>query len=264
MNWVLVKNLDTKKKPDLRDQASYIQNEMEMNMKTNLAHEPPQKQGGKMTNRFYLACFRDNVGSNVAFQCKDFRGYHTNVDKAHVCTLEEAQYHFNHAREYDLPLSADIVDELTVWKVDHQYIPTNSQPFNNVHNTYVAFEKGHFDGNDVFWLNIDKCTTSTDFDEASIFGHTIAKKLDQKYVVIPFDLADKFKRRTFDFRKLNKRKMVQGAGLKTPEHLKKSKRRNPNPMTRFNCYECGKINWQHNPYDFEGCKHCHARGEFYA
>ncbi|MFW2173743.1 replication protein [Acinetobacter guillouiae] len=38
MNWVLVKNLDTKKKPDGQDQASYIQNEMEMNMKTNLAY----------------------------------------------------------------------------------------------------------------------------------------------------------------------------------------------------------------------------------
>lgn len=39
MNWVLVKNLDTKKKPDGSDQASYIHNEMEMNMKTNLAQE---------------------------------------------------------------------------------------------------------------------------------------------------------------------------------------------------------------------------------
>jgi len=56
--------------------------------------------------------------------------------------------------------------------------------------------------------------------------------------------------------------MVFGAGLKTPEHLKKAIRKKANPMTRFNCPECGKINWQHNPHDFEGCKHCYARGDF--
>lgn len=45
MNWVLVKNLDTKKKPDLRDQASNSSIMGPMNMKTNLAHEPPIPQG---------------------------------------------------------------------------------------------------------------------------------------------------------------------------------------------------------------------------
>lgn len=209
-----------------------------------------------MKNRFYLACLRDNVGSSVSFQCKEFRGYHTNVDKAHVCTLEEAQRHYDHAREYDLPISADHVDALTVWKIDHQYIPNETQPFTDIHNTYVAFKKGEWDGNDVYWLNIDKCSTSTDFDDASVFGYPVAKKLDPSYVVIPFCLADKAKRRTFDFRKLNKRTMVFGAGLITPEHLKKAKRKKENSKTRFNCPECGKINWQHNPYDFEGCNHC--------
>ena len=207
-----------------------------------------------MKNRFYLACFRDNVGTSVSFQCKEFKGYHTNIDKAHVCTLEEAQYEFNHAREYDLPISADHVDALAVWKVDHQYIPNKTQPFTDIHNTYVAFKKGVWDGNDVYWLNIETCSTSTDFDEASVFDYLIAKKLDSKYVVIPFSMANNVKRRTFDFRKLNKRTMVQGAGLKTPEYLKKASRRKSNPMTRFNCPSCGKISWQEYPYDFEGCK----------
>ena len=48
--------------------------------------------------------------------------------------------------------------------------------------------------------------------------------------------------------------MVFGAGLKTPDHLKKAKRKKDNPMTRFNCPSCGKITWQENPHDFEGCK----------
>lgn len=210
-----------------------------------------------MKNRFYLACFRDNVGSNVSFQRKEYSGYNTDIDQAHVCTLEEAQHHYNHAREYDLPISADHVDALVVWKVDHQYIPTETQLFTDIHNTYVAFKKGLWDGNDVYWLNIDKCSTSTDFDDASIFGHSVAKKLDSSYVIIPFCLADKVKRRTFDFKKLNKRTMVSGAGLKTPEHLKKASRKKENPKTRFNCPSCGKINWQDYPHDFEGCNHCY-------
>lgn len=211
-----------------------------------------------MKNRFYLACFRDNVGTSVSFQCKEFKGYHTNIDKAHVCTLEEAQYEFNHAREYDLPISADHVDDLAVWKVDHQYISRETEPLTDTQNTYVAYEKGLFDGNDVYWLNTDECTTSTNFEKASVFGYPIAKKLGSKYVIIPFSMADQAKRRTFDFRKLNKRTMVQGAGLKTPEYLKKASRRKSNPMTRFNCPSCGKITWQENPYDFESCKDFHC------
>ena len=96
-----------------------------------------------------------------------------------------------------------------------------------------------------------------DFEDASVFGYPVAKKLDSSYVVIPFDLADSKKRRTFDFKKLNKRTMVSGAGLKTPEHLKKASRKKENPKTRFNCPSCGKINWQDYPHDFEGCNHCY-------
>lgn len=207
-----------------------------------------------MKNRFYLACFRDNVGSNVSFQCKEFKGYHTNVDKAHVCTLEEAQHHFNHAREYDLPISADHVDELVVWKVDHQNLPTKSDLTPS--DEYVVFMKGRWDGNDVYWSNLSG-RYSTDFSQALKIGRTAAECINHnEFVVVPFDLANHHKRKTFDFRKLNNRTMVQGAGLKMPEHLKKAKRKKENSKTRFNCPECGKINWQHNPHDFEGCNHC--------
>lgn len=216
-----------------------------------------------MKNRFYLACFRDNVGSNVSFQRHEFNGYHTDIDQAHECTLEEAQWEFDHAREYDLPISADHVDELSVWKVDCQYIPKETQPFTDIHNTYVAFQKGIWDGNDVYWLISENQNTSTDFDQAYVMGVEKAKKLSSRFVVIPYDSASKAKRRTFDFKKLDKRTMVQGAGLKMPEHLKKENRKKEDPMTRFNCPECGKINWQHNPYDFEGCSHCcHGSGVY--
>lgn len=212
-----------------------------------------------MKNRFYLACFRDNVGSSVSFQCKDFKGYHTDIDKAHVCTLEEAQLEFDHAREYDLPLSADHVDALSVWKVDCQYIPKETI-CTDTDERYVAYEEGLWDGNDVYWMNLYSSPT-TDFKRAHTMNFEQAQAFldsteSSNFVVIPFCLADKVKRRTFDFKHVNKRIMVQGAGLITPRHIKKEAKRNKNPKTRFNCPDCGKINWQFNPYDFEVCSHC--------
>ena len=194
----------------------------------------------------------------MVFHRHEGHGYSTDLDQAHVYTLEEAQKEWDYGDE--TPVSADHVDALAVWKVDCQYIPKETQSFTDIHNTYVAFKKGLWDGNDVYWLNAEKCNISTDFDSASVFGRSKAKKLDSSFVVIPFCLADKVKRRTFDFRKLNKRTMVQGAGLRMPEIVKKQRRRVSNPMTRFNCPECGKINWQHNPYDFEVCNHCYHHG----
>lgn len=43
-----------------------------------------------MKDRFYLACFRDNVGSNVGWHCIDGKGYSTDVSKAHTYTREQA------------------------------------------------------------------------------------------------------------------------------------------------------------------------------
>ena len=205
-----------------------------------------------MKNRFYLPSSHGNLGSNMVFHRHEGRGYSSDLDQAHVYTLEEAQKEWDYGDE--APVSADHIDSMAVWKVDHQYIPNENQPFIDIHNTYVAFRKGMWDGNDVYWLNTDKCNISTDFDSASVFGYPIAKKLDSSFVVIPFSLADKAKRRTFDFIKLNKRTMIQGAGLRMPEIVKKQRRRVNNSMTRFNCPSCGRISWQDNPYDFMGCR----------
>lgn len=43
-----------------------------------------------MKNRFYFACLRDNVGSNVAFHGHNGSGYPTDLDKAETYTLEQA------------------------------------------------------------------------------------------------------------------------------------------------------------------------------
>lgn len=215
-----------------------------------------------MKDRFYLACFRDNVGSNVAFHAKDGQGYVTDIGKAHVYTREEAQRAFDHAREFDLPLSADHVDALTVWKVDSQYIPSESQI--DAGKRHVAFAGRRWDGNDVYWVARDS-GTSTDFAKAAIIDHHETASLianeATKCVVIPFEVADRVKRRTFAMANVNKRVMVTGAGLVTPDHIKRHKRRRKTTgKTRWNCPHCGRLVWQHNPYDFEGCTNLGCEG----
>lgn len=211
-----------------------------------------------MKNRFYLRSPHGNTGSNMVFHAKDGMGYTTNLDFAHVYTLEEAQKEYELARDGEYPISADHVDELSVLKVDHQYLPISSV-FEDWCSSYVAYKKSIYDGNDVFWLS--QGGTSTNLDMADIIFEDEGRKFDlSKYVVLPYEIASEKSRYTFNASLLNPRTMITGAGLRMPERLKKKRRRVSNPMTRFNCPECGKINWQHNPYDFEVCKHCYHHG----
>lgn len=200
------------------------------------------------SNRFYLACLRDTTGTNVAFH-GDPSGYHTDIDKAREYTLEQAQRAWNAGREFDLPLCADRVDALATWHVDCQYIPHKSTIVENC-NRYVAFQKGRWDGNDVFWIRTDGAPT-TDFSMAGVYD---TPGDEDGAVWIPFELADAVKRRTVSISNINRRKMVQGAGLIMPEHVKRHRNRRDSGKTRWNCPGCGKINWQYNPHDFQGCK----------
>lgn len=94
-----------------------------------------------MKNRFYLTSSHGYLGSNVVWHRHEECGYHTDLDQAHVYTLEEAQKYWALSCGDCLPISADHVDALAIWKVDCQLIPNKTQPFNDIHNTYVAFEK---------------------------------------------------------------------------------------------------------------------------
>lgn len=201
-----------------------------------------------LSNRFYLACLRDNVGSNVAFHNKDGRGYSTDVAKAHVYTREEAQAAWNRGREFDLPVCADRADAAAQWRVDCQVIPAVS-PLPKNGQRYVGYKKGRWDGNDVFWHKKSGVPT-TDFSEATVFSDL---SVDPDLVWVPLDVADKAKRRVLSIERLDRRKMVQAAGLVTPEHIKRYKRRKDSGKARFNCPGCGQIVWQYNPHDFQGC-----------
>jgi hypothetical protein len=207
-----------------------------------------------MKDRFYMACFRDNVGSNVAWHSLNGGGYTTNIDSAHVYTREEAQSAWELAREFDQPISADHVDKLAVWKVDHQNVSSKTVMDDSTH--YVAFREGCWDGNDLYWMN-KYFGLTTDFKRSSFLTEKEAKaflKSEPGYIVIPWNQADAVKRRTFAFNLFHQRKMVQGAGLVTPKRIKLSRKRNPNPMSQLNCPSCGKFVWQMHSYFFEGCK----------
>lgn len=200
------------------------------------------------SNRFYLACLRDTVGTNMSFHCHNGGGYHTDLRRAHVYTREEAQRAWNRGRSIDLPVCADRVDALAVFHVDHQALPTETlvEPSCNL---YVAFRPGRWNGNDVYWRYQDGVTL--DFTKAALFD---APSEGPEWIWVPWALADQRKRPTFDINLLDRRRMVQGAGMITPDHIRRERRRGGSGKTRFNCPGCGRVHWQYNPYDFEGCR----------
>lgn len=212
-----------------------------------------------MKDRFYLACIGRNTGSNTGFHAQNGKGYTTDVSKAHIYSREEVQKKWDFGREEDQPISADHVDDVAIWKVDCQLIPHKSQISSDV-KEYAAFKEREWDGNDVYWLDIKTGTTCTDFLKASKLTLNQVLELSRNYIVIPYVMANEAKRRTFSMKKFNPRVMVQGAGLKTPKHVKECRRKQPNIKTRFNCPSCGKINWQFNPEEFESCTSCHQVG----
>lgn len=201
------------------------------------------------SKRFYLACLRDTVGNNVAFHGKNGRGYTSDIDKAECYSLESAQKAWNGGREFDIPLCADRVDELAVYHVDCQLLPCDSEG-EPVAGKYVAFKKRKWNGNDVFWLGEDGEFTD-DFSKAKVFENA---GINEDLVWVPFVMANAAKRRTFCVDLINRRKMTQAAGLRLPDHIKKFQKRKTSGKERWNCPSCGKISWQFDPHEFNGCR----------
>lgn len=165
---------------------------------------------------------------------------------------------WNCGRDIDQPVCADSVDAMAVWHVDCQYIPTESLIESDC-TAYVAYKKGSWNGNDVYWLQHGGLPTD-DFSKATIFS--VANKNEPGIVWLPFSIADAAKRRTFNINNFNRRTMVQGAGLVMPDWLKEQNRRKKSRSgkVRWNCPHCGKITWQYSPYDFEGCSDYNCEG----
>jgi len=206
-----------------------------------------------VNNNFYLACFRDNVGSSVSFHGKDFKGYTTNIDNAHVATLDEAQDFYNRAREFDQPISSSQVDALAIWKVDSQLVSVERLTVLD-DAMYVAHEAHTRDGNDLCWINVDTGIYSSDYSKASRLSGAEWSKQTGDFTLCLIGTIEPLKRRTFKMSSFDKHTMVLDAGLVVPKQLNSTKPKSPNAKNRFNCPGCGKISWQDNPHDFEGCR----------
>lgn len=213
-------------------------------------------------NRFYKTSPHGGVGDNVCFHAINGRGYVTNIDKAEVYTLEQAQKdvdndHMREDPEQELFLSSDHVDQLSEWRVDCQYISKKYPDHQDPNNEYVAYKKGSWNGNDLgFHTGFG---FSYDYERAVIYPsekipmECIEEHFD--YVFVPKFHTDEVARRTFQRSKINRRKMITCAGI---VGLRKKRVRQSSGKTRFNCIVCGKIVWEYgHPDCFESitCSH---------
>lgn len=200
---------------------------------------------------FYLRDSRSNTGGSCMFWAENGNGYTTNLDRAHVYTLDEAQRYFN-SRHTDVPLSKALVDELVTVRVDHQYLDESQGGLGADGGEYVIHvNRGDYDGNDVYWKAERGCTVN--LSDALVLTKDEAEQamrfLDDA-AIYPFLYAASISRRTFQARNVNERRMVTAAGIRKP---KRPRKRQTTGRTRGNCYLCGKVTWGYSPYEAYSC-----------
>lgn len=202
-----------------------------------------------MSQLFYLRDSRTNVGSTCLFWAKDGCGYTSDLNKAHVYTLEEAQRKFN-SRHTDVPLAKTRVDELARSRVDCQYLPADGEKVGC--DEYVISPKGKWDGNDVYWLGGD--LFSLNYKSAFVFSYSRALERINELGIAANIYAkseiDVIARRTFQVAYINEHHMITAAGIRKP---KRKRTRQTTGKTRGNCPHCGCITWGFNPYENYSC-----------
>ncbi|MCU7998084.1 hypothetical protein [Shewanella sp. SM95] len=205
-----------------------------------------------MSPLFYLRDSRSNVGSTCLFWAQDGCGYTSNLNKAHVYTLEEAQRKFN-SRHTDVPLCRELVDELAIVRVDHQYLGDSGEKSDC--NEYVIRVGNSTDGNDVYWLTLD--FKSVNYKSSAVFSYESALLRSWELVEQGFESTiyakpdiDAIARRTFQAANINERRMITAAGIRKP---KRQRTRQTTGKTRGNCPHCGCITWGFNPYENYSC-----------
>jgi len=207
-------------------------------------------------DRFYKTSSHGGCGSTVMFWAVDSKGYLSNLDEAHIYTRAEIMEDAIEGRfAWEMiPLSVEHVDALATWRVDCQYVSQDDHYPNKLDpdDEYVSIHRNEWDGNDLPFGG--KFGNSFDYSQAVAFSKEdidpyIEAKNPNLYFV-PKYITDKLARRTFQAQNINRRKMIQGAGI---IGVRKARKSTSKGMERWNCPECGKINWQYNPYDFMGC-----------
>ena len=199
---------------------------------------------------FYLRDTRSNVGSTCMLWAKDGNGYTSNLDKAHIYTLEEAQRYFNR-RHTDVPLSKGLVDAVATVRVDHQYLDDCMAGLATGCDQYVIHcNIGDFDGNDVYW-KAQKGSTVNLSDALVLSAEEVRHALWNDAVAFYHqEYAQSISRRTLQVKNVNERRMVTAAGIRKP---KRKRERPTSGRTRGNCRHCGKVTWGFNPYEAYTC-----------
>lgn len=199
---------------------------------------------------FYLRDTRSNIGSACTFWAKDGCGYTSDLGKAEVYSLEDAQHHFN-SRHTDVPLSKELVDAVSRTRVDHQYLDDERAGLVAGCNEYVIHVKGDWDGNDVYWKTTSG--SSVNLSEALVLKKAEAKeavRLFDDVIIYSMPYVMSISRHTLQVNMVNERRMITAAGIRKP---KRKRERRTSGRTRGNCPHCGRVTWGFNPYEAYTC-----------
>lgn len=200
-----------------------------------------------MSKLFYLTSRHGDCGDVVLVHAINGNGYVTDLSKAHKFTLEEAQKELGHDIN-SLPLLVGEVDKVAIQSVDSQYIkpPKEKDP----KNEYVVQVPRMRNGNDIAFIKGRGNTFN--YSEAEIFTNDGAMRefIGTGHIILSKSYLDTICRPVIHRQQVNTREMITGAGVK---YKKPRKKKAGSGKTRMNCPECGRIHWQFNPDDFDGC-----------
>jgi hypothetical protein len=110
-----------------------------------------------------------------------------------------------------------------------------------------------FVGNDILWWKKGRAGYTTDITQAHIFTKEEAvgqNKMRHEDIPWPAEYIEARFKIVIDGQSLDRAEALKGSGIR----LKKPPRvRHTTGKTRHNCPNCGKIVWDHNPYEAAFC-----------
>ncbi|MEH6578588.1 MAG: hypothetical protein V7731_16120 [Amphritea sp.] len=198
-------------------------------------------------NEFYLRDTRSNVGSTCMLWAKGGAGYVSDLDKAEIFDKEAAQKYADQQRHF-IPLSKAKVDAVATVRVDMQLLELNVDFSEGI---IIHRFVGQYDGNDIYFDDGNGGDTAN-YNDAKVYEsvEALTQLQNQSGAALSKAFLDTICRRTVQTKSINHRKMIAAAGIK---YRAPRKRRETSGKTRHNCPGCGKITWDHNPYENAYC-----------
>lgn len=196
---------------------------------------------------YFLTSRHGDLGSTVVFHNMDEKGYGTDLNKLNVYSKEEAQKHHNNYGRDSLPILVSKAMEKCTRRVDMQYLDIAKGAPRSESTLCVVSIAGDYDGNDIRFIKKGSGYTFN-LEDAELLPLSELKGLGDRNVIWSFQyLCDKY-RLTLQAKNINTRSMCRGV------KLERKRKYTDSGLVRWNCPTCGKLSWQYNPYDFDGCK----------